>query len=291
MLCGDREILVDSALKVDGKREFVTWGPRWQSIRRVHAGDNRALVELALPDEFAADLDEMVLHPALVDVATAVGSAMIGGQSNYLPLSYGRVEVHDRLPGHLFSLIELKSEGAGRETLSFDVLLLDEEGRVRVAVHGFTMKRVGEAASRFQASPPSGRRPEPPEPANQRGQDRRAGPLRGRRHDAGRGGRGAAARALGAAARPDRGLPARPPRPCSSRAGRPTARACWTRSTGESCRGRRTRGRTSRRPTRRRATTSRRGSPPSGRACSASSRSACTTTSSTSGATPCWASR
>jgi len=125
--------------------KLVYWGPRWHSLRRVHIGEDEGVAHLELPQEFAGDVEEVGLHPALVDVATAIGGGMVADGS-FLPLSYHRVHVYGRLPASFEAHIEV-SGGRGKETVSLDVTFFTEDGSPLMAVEGFTMKRVGAAAS------------------------------------------------------------------------------------------------------------------------------------------------
>lgn len=133
---------------LDNKEGLVWWGPRWQSLKRVHVGEGRALARLELPDEFAADLTEMPLHPALVDVATAIVGLLEEG--SHLPFAYRRLAFAGHLPARLWSAIR-RREDATSETVTADVTLLDDEGRVAVEIEGFTLKTVGAAASRLES--------------------------------------------------------------------------------------------------------------------------------------------
>jgi len=134
---------------------FVHWGPRWQSLREIYMGEKEALCRFALPEEFADDCRGLELHPALVDVATAMISSMAEGD-NYLPLSYRRVVVHAPLPAEFWSHTEVKDEDAvGAETVHADLTFLDLEGRVLVSIERFTMKRVGQARERLRDGGPA----------------------------------------------------------------------------------------------------------------------------------------
>jgi phthiocerol/phenolphthiocerol synthesis type-I polyketide synthase E len=137
-----------------GADKFVFWGPRWQSLRRVQLGDGEGLALLELPEEFAGDLDGFGLHPALLDVATALGSGLVE-EGNYLPLSYKRLEAKAPLPRRFWSHLRSRSGAGGGtsgETISVDVALLDEAGNAVVEIEQFTMKRVGEAKARLGKS-------------------------------------------------------------------------------------------------------------------------------------------
>ncbi len=121
-----------------GRTSAVTFGARWDCLRQVWTGDNEELALIVAPAQVAAELDRWVLHPALLDVATAFGVTRRDGA--YLPLSYGRVVVRDPLPDRFYS--HLRYEVAGGGVLSATVTICDEQGRELVAISDFTLRQV-----------------------------------------------------------------------------------------------------------------------------------------------------
>jgi phthiocerol/phenolphthiocerol synthesis type-I polyketide synthase E len=122
----------------------VTFGPRWQGLlRELRLGPpGEGLAFHELDERFAGDLDGLPLHPALLDAATGVVQSL--GTGAYLPLAYEEVVVHGPLPRRLWSHFRLQEGGTG-ETLAGDLSLLDEEGWERVAIRGFTLRRLDPA--------------------------------------------------------------------------------------------------------------------------------------------------
>ena len=148
--CDVEERAIEGDLLTGGEG-IVYWGARWQCLEKVWVGRGEALAELALPEKYLEDLEEMPLHPALLDVATAILSSL--EESNYLPLSYGRFRMGRPLPARFFSYLRGQdTRGESRETLTADLFLLDENGQTLVEIEGFTMKRVGQAVGRLQES-------------------------------------------------------------------------------------------------------------------------------------------
>ncbi len=170
--CADQVVEFNEPVMM-GEGGVVRWGPRWQSLKRVHmgaAGKGEALAVLELPEEFAAEAGSFGLHPALVDVATGILGFIEEG--NFLPLSYKRLEMRKPLPAKIYSYLRRQGEpGGGKETLSVDVSLLDESGEELVRIDQFTLKRVGEAVDTLRRSAEAtGRQPSAPaegEPAAQ----------------------------------------------------------------------------------------------------------------------------
>jgi phthiocerol/phenolphthiocerol synthesis type-I polyketide synthase E len=146
--CDEREIEI-AGPSMDTGEKLVFWGAHWQSLKRIHLGSGEALARLELPEEFAAEVGSYGLHPALLDVATGIASAV--EKESYLPLSYRRVRTHRTLPQRFFSYLRQHGKAsAGGETLSVDIVILAESGEPLVEIDHFTMKRVGEAAGNFK---------------------------------------------------------------------------------------------------------------------------------------------
>jgi phthiocerol/phenolphthiocerol synthesis type-I polyketide synthase E len=142
--CAVREIVITDEDEID-----PDLGPRWQSLRRVHLGDGELLAALELPEEFAADFEQFGLHPALLDRATGTAKHYLVNEGHYLPMSYKSLRVTGRLPRRIFAHIRFRDdEDAGKkETITFDIILTDEEGVERVRIDGFSQKRVNDTAA------------------------------------------------------------------------------------------------------------------------------------------------
>jgi phthiocerol/phenolphthiocerol synthesis type-I polyketide synthase E len=144
-----------SAVAASASGAELRFGPRFSgTLRRVWRGAGELVAELALPDAFAGDVEELGLHPALLDGAT--GFLRQASDALFLPLAYERVRVNGPLPAHVFSHVRFAdADGEARDTLSCDVTLTDSAGEVRVVIEGYTLRRVGAqaAASAAAAAP------------------------------------------------------------------------------------------------------------------------------------------
>jgi acyl transferase domain-containing protein/acyl carrier protein len=118
------------------------FGPRSRCLRRVWLGEKEALAELELPEQFAADLDHLNLHPSLLDL----GAGFVGmhlAEEFRIPISYGRLQCLRPLPRRVFSLHRYRDvDRAGKETISADIVLLDADGQELVRIDEFVLKRV-----------------------------------------------------------------------------------------------------------------------------------------------------
>ena len=126
--------------------EHLSFGPRWDVLRSVRRGDTTAVARLAVPPAFVGDVDRILLHPAVVDIATGFAMGLVGGytgDSLWVPVDYRSIRVHGSLGAETVALASARdgsSEASG--FASFDVTLCHPDGRVAVIVEGFTVKRL-----------------------------------------------------------------------------------------------------------------------------------------------------
>jgi acyl carrier protein len=126
-----------------GRTSMLTFGPRWAALRAHHVGTDEELAFVAAPDAALADLSAWGMHPALLDVATAFGRSR--GSGTYLPLSYGRLVVHEALPATFYSHLRYRPSGSD-EVVAADLALCAEDGRVLVEISDFVLRRVDSSA-------------------------------------------------------------------------------------------------------------------------------------------------
>jgi acyl transferase domain-containing protein/thioesterase domain-containing protein/acyl carrier protein len=135
--------------------EHLLFGPRWSNMRRIDFGSAEALISLELPADFVGDLTDFPLHPALMDMATAGAQSLIPGfderEHFYVPASYGSLKVYGPLTPTLASHVRLKrdedsADDDNADLAVYDVTLQDDQGRVVVDIHDFTMIRVRDKA-------------------------------------------------------------------------------------------------------------------------------------------------
>lgn len=138
--------------------DYVNFGDRWNVLQGVSFGDGEALVKLELPEAYRADLSEFPLHPALFDWATSAGLPIAPGYQRspklHVPMSFAEIVIHHDLPARIFSHLRLISSGSGEsDTVTFDVIICDEDGLELVNVHGFTLRRIEDGLDLLQLSP------------------------------------------------------------------------------------------------------------------------------------------
>ncbi|GIJ63217.1 type I polyketide synthase [Virgisporangium aurantiacum] len=137
-----------AVVEVEGGR-MLAFGPRWHSVREAWAGSGEQLVGLTAPDAALADLDRWPLHPALLDVATMPVSGPANGPEAgpaALPIGYGRLVVHDRIPARSWAHLRATSASTAPGVRSFDLTVVADDGRVLVSVTDFMLRPVDLAA-------------------------------------------------------------------------------------------------------------------------------------------------
>ena len=146
MRCQKERSSVNPLGHSSGQENHVRFGPRWRVLRQVLYGEGEALAHLELPDDFATDLNDFGLHPALLDYATGYAMDLIEGYDPddclWMPVSYGRIAVWAPLEKKVSSWVRIRS-GDGGEFASFDVTIMNDAGSVLLEIEDFTIKRVG----------------------------------------------------------------------------------------------------------------------------------------------------
>lgn len=126
--------------------EFISFGPRWRSLKKFLLGKGEGLVEAEIPKDYASDLEVFKLHPALLDVST--GAVRLAAGGNYLPFSYERLEINGWLPEKIYGHIRFKNGYSSlQEVITCDIDILDENGTLLTGIKNFSMRLTGEAAA------------------------------------------------------------------------------------------------------------------------------------------------
>ncbi|MCK5524147.1 MAG: acyltransferase domain-containing protein [Thiomargarita sp.] len=151
-LCpNEQAIKTEEYTEADKLKKFgpVLVGPRWYSLlQEVRHGVNQAMAFVVLPEKCLDDLWHYHLHPAMVDIAT---SFALGEGSFYLPFSYQKIRVYKPLPNKFYSHARyLEDSTSGQETLSYEILLIDEEGNVCVSIEDYTLRKIDPEAIKLE---------------------------------------------------------------------------------------------------------------------------------------------
>jgi acyl transferase domain-containing protein/acyl carrier protein len=144
--CNARELL----LAAEEREEDL--GPRWHSVQRVNLGHNEVLLYLELPEAFLGDFEHMKFHPALLDRAAGIAKNFLAKDGHYLPLTYKKVQIKAPLQRQVYSYARFREEDdPTRETITFDIVLMDTAGNGLVEIEGFSQKRVNDPGAEIRA--------------------------------------------------------------------------------------------------------------------------------------------
>ena len=133
----------------------LQYGPLFQGVEKVWCGEGEALAQVQLHADLEAEFSEYLLHPAILDssfhvlgmVAFALNKAKVEDRKlgAYVPIRIGRVRFYGRSAKKLRVYARLVD--FGKNCLTGDILLLDEEGNTLAevqAIYSRTIERPSE---------------------------------------------------------------------------------------------------------------------------------------------------
>jgi acyl transferase domain-containing protein/thioesterase domain-containing protein/acyl carrier protein len=131
-----------------GQEQHLRFGPRWRVLREVWHGQGESLAQLELPAAYCGDLQQLSLHPALLDLATGFAMELVPGydpdRGLWVPVRYEKIVVRDVLPARIFAYATPSRRPASGGFFAFDLVLTNAEGRALVEVGGFTIRHLTE---------------------------------------------------------------------------------------------------------------------------------------------------
>lgn len=116
-------------------------GKHWDNVTKLYKNENEVLIAFQLQDEFEDELDSFYLFPSMLDPALNGGSYLVNNM--YLPFSMTKGRFYERMPKCFYSYIQKNTiENADSAFAGFNILLLDETGKVIGEVEDYIIKRV-----------------------------------------------------------------------------------------------------------------------------------------------------
>lgn len=129
----------------------IEYGPSHRAVEHVYVGDTQALAELALPVNVSAEISGCVLHPGLLDGALQATLCLMmkaGDVAPALPFALQELDVWAECAGRMWAWVRTAGEHGGpverrdEGVQRFDLDLCDDSGVVRVALRGFSVRRL-----------------------------------------------------------------------------------------------------------------------------------------------------
>lgn len=131
----------------------LRFGQRWRVLRELHVARSFALARLRLDDRFLADIKSgLVLHPALMDIATGFAMELIPGYDAadglWVPASYTSVNIYAPIQVEIWSRVTFRGNaGLGEGFAAFDAQIMDVAGNILCVVEGMILKHLGKQAN------------------------------------------------------------------------------------------------------------------------------------------------
>jgi acyl transferase domain-containing protein/acyl carrier protein len=158
---------------------LLLFGPRWRSLRSTQVEGKQGLAHLDLSEEFIDELELFKLHPALLDSATGFLFGYVG-KTAYIPFAYKRLTMNAPLAAKMYSYSRVQEQGetAQKESLKFDITIMDEQGKELVDIKEFTMLQVSEGIQeKIREKEKAWESPSPP-PGNETPEKKASDPLK-----------------------------------------------------------------------------------------------------------------
>ncbi|SBS75650.1 6-deoxyerythronolide-B synthase., NADPH:quinone reductase [uncultured Mycobacterium sp.] len=128
----------------------LAWGPTWStSLKSLWVGQSEAIGDIAIGEELSEHLGSEPIHPVLLDLCTGVAfpafpatlAAEQGMSDLFLPLRYGQVTVHEKMPRRFYCRARWHENALTNETQVFDLDFVSPDGRMLGGIREFTVKR------------------------------------------------------------------------------------------------------------------------------------------------------
>ncbi|EPR13629.1 SDR family NAD(P)-dependent oxidoreductase, partial [Ruminiclostridium papyrosolvens] len=118
----------------------MNFGSRWQCMKSIRSGDDEVLVYIEPLPHLSEEVDRYVLHPAILDNATALG---VNSEYFYLPFTYKKIEIFKPIPANSYVYInQLPERDGSKEIIKHNLSIINPAGEIVVKIHDFTMKKV-----------------------------------------------------------------------------------------------------------------------------------------------------
>ncbi|MFC1886869.1 beta-ketoacyl synthase N-terminal-like domain-containing protein, partial [Thermodesulfobacteriota bacterium] len=139
------EIIEKEAFYERFRKAGIVYGPYFQVVSRIWVDEEECLGLVRLPEAYAPELKDYTLHPALTDgVLQAVSGLMQDASPLMLPFCLEKVEIYHPLTSSS-AYAHIRGNGNDR----FDVMILNEAGRVCCKFYDFTLRKAKDPLSRF----------------------------------------------------------------------------------------------------------------------------------------------
>lgn len=131
----DQEVLYQALEQMS-----MEYGPALRAINELYQGDNQVLASLSLPESGEDNLEEYILHPAIMESALQVATGLLTGfstqsDSPVLPFEAGALRLLAPCQKEMYAWVRYtKGSKPGDRILKVDIDLTDDTGKVCIKI-------------------------------------------------------------------------------------------------------------------------------------------------------------
>ncbi|MDI1314628.1 type I polyketide synthase [Prosthecobacter sp.] len=114
------------------------YGPQFQALTHVCAGDDEALGRIELPAAAVAEMERYIVHPALLD-ACIHPTIALPADGLYLPARMERIRCYSRPGAKVWAYVR-RTQAIAKKIIVIDLFILDDEGNVLLEITDFLCK-------------------------------------------------------------------------------------------------------------------------------------------------------
>ncbi|MCG8337864.1 MAG: type I polyketide synthase, partial [Proteobacteria bacterium] len=127
------------------KNSGFEYGPGFQTIRELYLHDTFALSRLSINGKLKEDFDQFILHPSLIDGALQTVAGLLGKTEKgnaFVPFALDEIEILCPLPRTCYAYVTPSEDklDIGSEIKKFEILLLNEKGKILVKLKNFYLR-------------------------------------------------------------------------------------------------------------------------------------------------------
>lgn len=127
----------------------LSYGKRFQGIRRLWQREQEMLAQVELPAELEDESGRTFVHPALLDACIHVNFAFVHSSGDpqrvFLPYLINRVRIHRRPKRNIWSYVRVTK--VEEKEITFETLVFDEDGELVAEILGLTCRRLSSSGT------------------------------------------------------------------------------------------------------------------------------------------------
>jgi acyl transferase domain-containing protein/acyl carrier protein len=139
------KILTDmfSEVVVDGK-EILRYSDRWLNINNKYKGKNRYIIEQEIADKYVDDLNNFIIHPAILD--TSVANIFVDFTTKvFLPYNYKSITVHGNFTKKMYVIIDIVSEiNDDSKLATFDLNFYNQDRELVLQIDKYSLMNLSD---------------------------------------------------------------------------------------------------------------------------------------------------